>query len=114
MTCMTVRVAIACNDAWGRFRGEFDCADLTVGESFDGMMDGEPLDVLVEGTALLVAGQRFEFTTRNVWVGNWCWDSFDMSESEARRLFQLLIAKKWTVTEYVHGGMFEDLVEEAW
>jgi hypothetical protein len=113
---MTVHVAIACNNASGHFTGQFDCAEFTSDDEFDCMVDGEPLDLHIEGDSLFISDldTRFRFTKLANHEGNFCWDSFDMIESEARRLFQLLIAKKWTVTEYVHGGMFEDLVEEAW
>ncbi len=112
---MKVRVAIACNDRFGNFSGQFDTAEFNSLDEFDCLIDGEPLNLYVEGDHLYIEDldTRFAFTERTPFHGNTAWDSFELSEDGARRLFQLLISKQWVVTEYVHGGMFDDLIEEA-
>ncbi len=110
---MTVRVGLTCNDNSGQFAGKFDCAEFNSEDEFDCMIDGEYLPLEVVGRTLRIGTHRFDFDQRNVWEGSWQWDTFEMSDAEARRLFQLLISKQWVVTEYVHGGMFDDLIEET-
>jgi hypothetical protein len=104
---VTCQINLACRDSHGNFAGEFDAAEFLSEVEFDCLTDGDPLEVAIDGSALVIDGQLFRFKRRDIWHGNWCWDAFHVSESTARRLHAMLISKGWVVTEYVHGGMFD-------
>lgn len=52
-------------------------------------------------------------SNHQTWVGNWCWDSVQMSEVAARVLIRDLIAGGWTFEEWADEGPFADLVKGA-
>ncbi|WP_159648156.1 hypothetical protein [Sphingorhabdus sp. 109] len=83
---MTIHIDIACNDPDnGLFAGRI--SGITIGKS-----DIELEPVRFTGPAMrhttagiVVSGKSFACTFTIEWIGNWCWNRYDFTESEAVR-----------------------------
>lgn len=92
-------IHFACNDGDdGSFAGKVHAASFGENE----------LEISFAGDVKFTAGddfirihrRTFKFIGRSYWVGNWCWDSFRMTRSEAKKLLACLRKNGWKCT---HG-----------
>lgn len=87
-----MRVAFACNDYRnGIFQGW--CDSIHIGEiEFEG-----PRTTIRElsPTELRVGRCKYRMTGCAEWVGNWCWNEYDLEPGELVRLVKGLRKNKW-------------------
>lgn len=93
-------VHVCCNDGRnGLFEGRvtaIELSDMTLEHCSE---HGCKFTVLGDGLFRL-SRRVFKFNAWREWVGNWCWNAYQLDKDEARRLLQYLKKSgRWTCTD---------------
>jgi len=112
-------VDFCCNDGGnGAFRGCFDGiqvenskSDILEGDCL--MFDAELVPSLeFEDKAIVVDGVRYPKRGRTSGVGNWCWDSVQMTVGDIKALLRQLRESGWWFDDCEEFAELEDVIGE--
>lgn len=106
-----VTVSIACNDANnGSFAGRAAAFDFEI-DSHHVAVTGDDITFAYAPNAIVVGGVSYPCQSRQHWVGNWCWDSVEISLFDAQQLLRrLLEIACFDLDEWTDGGPFAELI----
>lgn len=106
-------ISIACNDHQnGRFAGNAAAFEFTA-EQHSVSITGPEVSVAYGSNLLTIAGIGYDCFQSWDWVGNWCWNDYEVALDCARRLLKQLLDAGYDVEEFTDGGPFADLVGEV-
>lgn len=112
-----IEVHLACNEpSNGTFAGrvwaaEFHCLDHSVSIA-GGFEPDDGLSLVLRPGQLVIDGEIFAHHGHQQWIGNWCWDRFELSLQEARKLMRRLLLSRWALEEWDDGGPFAAVIAE--